>query len=180
MDFRIAALVAYFVTRAAELTIHRANYRLLRKAGAEELIPQLMRRYYIYSLLVVPVSWIEYLLIKQAPPSIAIQIGLVMMASAVLLRTWAISSLGVRWTMRCLALPGVRATGVGPYRYLDSPEYLSRLVEGVGVGLMLGGRISLVAFVLLLSVLQRRITRIESRQLMELSHSIPRYYQTVA
>lgn len=180
MDFRIAALAAYLVTRAAELTIHRANYRVLRKAGAEELIPQLMRRYYLYSFIIIPAAWLECQLLQREPPLMAVQVGLTMMAGAVMLRAWAISSLGVRWTMRCLALPGMRATGIGPYRYLDSPEYLSRLIEGVGLGLLLGGRITLICFVILLVALQRRITRIETRQLVELSHTIPQYRQTAA
>jgi methyltransferase len=170
LDFRIAALAAYLVTRVAEVCIHRSNYRILREAGAEELIPKLMRRYYLYSLLIIPASIGERLVVGQDPPARAALIGLVALAVGVLLRTWAIGSLGTLWSMRCLALPGLRALRVGPYRFLDNPEYISRLIDGVGISVVLGGRVVPFLYVLLSLSLQRGITNIEARQLLELSH----------
>jgi methyltransferase len=180
LDFRIAALAAYLVTRVAEVCIHRSNYRILREAGAEELIPKLMRRYYLYSLLIIPASIGERLVVGQDPPARVVLIGLVALAVGVLLRTWAIGSLGTLWSMRCLAVPGLRALRVGPYRFLDNPEYISRLIDGVGISVVLGGSVVPFLYVLLSLSLQRGITNIEARQLLELSHPPRRPHQSPA
>lgn len=165
-------MAAYLVTRVAELCIHRSNYRILRLAGAEELIPKLMRRYYLHSILIVPAAFIEQKILQVGPPALAVQLGLVALAVGVLLRIWVIASLGTQWTMRCLALANLRARSTGPYRFFDNPEYLSRLIDGVGMCVVLGGRIVPLLYVIIQLALQRQITAVEGRQLTEVSYAV--------
>ena len=172
MYFRIAALAAYLVTRVAEICIHRSNYQVLRRAGAEELIPKLMQRYYLHSLLILPASMIECMFTGFDPPARAVQLGLAALAIGAMLRIWAIASLGIQWSMRCLALANMRARSVGPYRFFANPEYLSRLIDGVGICVVLGGCFIPLVYVIIQLVMQRRITNVEGRQLLEHSHSL--------
>ena len=180
MYFRIAALAAYLVTRVAEICIHRSNYRVLRKAGAEELIPKLMRRYYLHSLLIIPASIIERMVVGVEPSPMAVQLGLVALSIGLLLRIWAIASLGTQWSMRCLALTNMRALSSGPYRFLENPEYLSRLIDGAGMCVVLGGRVVPLLYVIVQLVIQRCITTVEGRQLIELSHPLRNSRQSPA
>jgi methyltransferase len=52
------------------------------------------------------------------------------------LRYWAILSLGRRWNVAVLVLPGVPAEVAGPFRFLKHPNYLAVVVEGVAIPLL--------------------------------------------
>src|SRR5262249_15272244 len=110
----------------------------------------------------------------EAPPTEAVLGGLAAMAAGTLLRLWAIQSLGSLWTMRCLAIPGLRPRRVGPYRILDNPEYISRLIDGLGLAVVLGGLLVPLLYLFAMLALHRRTTEIEARQLVELSHPLRR------
>jgi methyltransferase len=52
------------------------------------------------------------------------------------LRYWAIASLGRRWNVAVIVLPGVPAVASGPFRWLRHPNYLAVVAEGLAVPLM--------------------------------------------
>jgi methyltransferase len=54
---------------------------------------------------------------------------LVLLALAVALRWWVISTLGERWTTRILVLPGAPLIRSGPFRFLRHPNYLAVVTE---------------------------------------------------
>jgi methyltransferase len=52
------------------------------------------------------------------------------------LRWWAVATLGERWNVRVIALPGAPAVTDGPYRFLRHPNYLAVAFEGIAVPLL--------------------------------------------
>ena len=63
-------------------------------------------------------------LIRPAPPTAVLVLGIVVFAAGKLLKWWAILTLGPFWTFRVIAVPGSTAVANGPYRYLRHPNYL--------------------------------------------------------
>src|SRR5262249_14860087 len=49
------------------------------------------------------------------------------------LRHWAVASLGPRWNVRVIVVPGEPAVRRGPYRFLRHPNYLAVAIEGFAV-----------------------------------------------
>ena len=54
------------------------------------------------------------------------------------LKTWAVVSLGRRWTYKVLVLPGAPLVTHGPYAFLRHPNYVAVLGELVGMALTMG------------------------------------------
>jgi methyltransferase len=47
------------------------------------------------------------------------------------LRWWCIRTLGTQWNTRVVVVPGAARVTSGPYRYLQHPNYVAVVVEGV-------------------------------------------------
>jgi methyltransferase len=127
-----AAIFAYLVGRIGEYRVHKVNYTDLVEAGAEELMPRMMSRYYMLTIVIIPLAIFEQFWTR-APifwEMWAGGLGLLVVAQA--LRVWSIYALGTFWSMRCLTLSGALRVSTGPYRILKNPEYLSRIMDGVG------------------------------------------------
>ncbi len=81
------------------------------------------------------------------------------------LRYWAVTTLGRRWNVRVIVLPGEPAVAGGPYRYLRHPNYLAVIVEGLAVPLLHGAWITALSFTLLNGLLLAVRIRCEERAL---------------
>jgi methyltransferase len=68
--------------------------------------------------------------------------GAAIFAAGKALKTWAIVSLGYRWTYRVLVLPGAALVRTGPYAWLRHPNYVGVVGELVGMALMVGAWIT--------------------------------------
>ncbi|HUC51846.1 MAG TPA: isoprenylcysteine carboxylmethyltransferase family protein [Xanthobacteraceae bacterium] len=64
-------------------------------------------------------------------------------------RFWVLATLGRRWTIRVIAVPGETLVGGGPYRLLRHPNYAIVIGEIAAVPLALGLPLYAVAFSLL-------------------------------
>lgn len=62
------------------------------------------------------------------------------------LRWWAIASLGPRWNVRVIVVPGAPAVRRGPYRFLRHPNYLAVVLEGFAVPLVHGAWLTALVF----------------------------------
>lgn len=69
------------------------------------------------------------------------------------LRYWTIGTLGRRWNVAVLVLPGVPAIGGGPFRFVRHPNYLAVVVEGLAVPLMHSAFITAAVFSVLNALL---------------------------
>jgi methyltransferase len=90
---------------------------------------------------------------------------LVLALGAQTLRYWAVASLGKRWNVRVITIPGMPLSTAGPYRFLRHPNYLAVVVEGVAIPLIHTAILTAFAFTLLNGLLLRTRIRSEERAL---------------
>ena len=163
-------LLAVILARYGECRLHSRNYGYLSVCGAEELIPQTMRRYYLLHLLVVPAAILEMLWLSSKPLNYngyLIGYGLVLLGFG--LKLWAIRTLGPLWTMRCLFVEGAPHIIRGPYKICKHPEYLARFIETLGLLLILDSRIVMIAYLIVCLRVSFEVMRVETRQLREIA-----------
>ena len=101
----VASLIAVLLMMLVELIRSRVNERILRRRGAVE------PRGDVYRLLalIYPAMFVLMAVegVATGPSSArAILAGFLVFAAAKLLKAWAISTLGARWSYRVLVLPG--------------------------------------------------------------------------
>ncbi|HEY1855084.1 MAG TPA: isoprenylcysteine carboxylmethyltransferase family protein [Solirubrobacterales bacterium] len=93
-------------------------------------------------------------------------LGALTMAAGIALRQWAIAVLGSSFTVEVRVRPEQRVIEAGPYRHLAHPSYTGLVLSLVGLGLMLGNWISILALAVLPTLgLVYRI-RVEERALL--------------
>ena len=76
-------------------------------------------------------------------------LGLVIAWAGMLLRLWAVRTLGGSFTTTVVVRPEQAIIATGPYRYVRHPSYLGLLILFLGLGLTLGDLASAVAIVVL-------------------------------
>src|SRR5262245_40668458 len=148
----LVSLAAVVVMMLAELKRSRTNERLLRQRGASE--PQ--GDPYRALAIVYPANFvlmaIEGALAGPSPDAMLIA-GFAVFAAAKILKLWAMTALGQRWSYRVLVLRDVPLVSTGPYAYLRHPNYVAVFGEIAGFAMMVAARItgvmSLIAFALL-------------------------------
>jgi methyltransferase len=160
----LAAVLALLgAERLAELALNRRNSRWLAARGA------LWHRPDGFGLLVATqVVLILGLAIEGgfAPwagtgPWTWPLLGLAILAQGV--RYWAIATLGRRWSVRVVTLPGSPRIVGGPYRFFSHPNYVAVLAESIVLPLAFGAwGTALVLVPLTLLALVRRVRREEA------------------
>lgn len=83
------------------------------------------------------------------------------------LRYWAISTLGDRWNVRIVLVPGDAPITSGPYRYLRHPNYLAVGIEFLAIPLVHGAFFTAALFSLANVALLRTRIRTEEEALGE-------------
>lgn len=161
-------LLAVGLARFGEYRLHSRNYGYLTVSGAEELIPQIMRRYYLIHLLVVPAAVVEWQWQgHNQVDSLAYFGGCGLLMSGFLLKISAIKALGRQWTMRCLFVQGAPRVTAGPYRIFKHPEYLARFLETLGLLIILHCKVVTAIYLVYAARLSLEMMRVETRQLRE-------------
>jgi methyltransferase len=92
-------------------------------------------------------------------------LGLTVLAQG--LRYWAVRSLGPRWNVAVIVLPGIRVEQGGPYRWLRHPNYLAVAIEGFAVPLIHSAYVTALAFTLLNALVLSIRIRCEEAALAE-------------
>lgn len=93
-------------------------------------------------------------------------VGATLVTGGVLLRLWAISTLGRFFTYQLAIAPDQRVVTEGPYRWVRHPSYTGLLVSCLGAGV--SGNVASLVAVLAMSTygLARRI-RVEEQALLD-------------
>ncbi len=94
---------------------------------------------------------------------------LAIVLSAVALRYAAILTLGRRWNVRVVVIPGEPAITGGPYRFVRHPNYLAVVLEGVAIPLVHTAWLTALVFTALNAVLLFVRIRCEEAALAEYS-----------
>ena len=161
----VVALVA--VQRLAELRLSTRNERELRRRGGLEAgashYPWMVA---LHTGLLLGATLEVWLLDRPLLPRLCGAMAILLVA-ATGLRYWTIHTLGERWTTRVLYLPGSKAIGDGPFRWLRHPNYLAVMVETVALPMLHTGWLTAGLFTLLNALLLRRRIEVEERVLGE-------------
>ena len=128
------ATVVVFGSMIAEAMLAAKHERTLRAAGAIEPSNDVYRVMQV----AYPASFLA-MLAEGAVRSIAVDsgfwFGAAIFAAGKLLKYWAITTLGPRWTFRVLVPPGGERIRRGPYRWLAHPNYVGVAGELIGMAI---------------------------------------------
>jgi methyltransferase len=82
-------------------------------------------------------------------------------------RWWCVVSLGPRWNIRIITVPGLPLVTTGPYRWFRHPNYMAVVAEGIALPLIHSAWVTAVAFTAANLVLLRHRVRVENEALRE-------------
>jgi methyltransferase len=139
-----AALLAYLtVQRVAELWWAKENEQRLFAAGGIEY-----GRSHLLLIVALHATWMAGLWVLGYHRSIA-PFYLALFIVLQMARFWVLVTLGRRWTIRIIAVPGETLVVRGPYRFLRHPNYAVVSAEIAVVPLALGLPIYALVFSIL-------------------------------
>lgn len=143
----LVALVA--LERVAELVVSRRNLRWSKEHGGVEYghahypFMVMLHVFLLVGCLVEVWVWQRPLI-----PALSIVMLMLVLASQAL-RWWCITTLGKRWNTLVVIVPGMpRVTG-GPYRWLNHPNYVAVVIEGIALPMVGFAWVTALVFTLL-------------------------------
>jgi methyltransferase len=161
----LALLALVSCERGVELVISRRNAAwALRHGGVEYGARHFRWMQVLHASFLVACAAEVVLWARPWHPLLGVPM-LVALLAAQALRYWAIATLGRRWTVRVIVLPGEPAVRDGPYRYVRHPNYLAVIVEGIAIPLVHTAWVTAVVFTLLNAVLLTVRIRCEEQAL---------------
>lgn len=156
-----AVMLLLAAERIAELVINRRNTRWLSERGAVWLGRDGFEMILAAQIVLFVGVTLEVALAPWAGTSWWTWPLLGLLVLAQLIRYWCIATLGPRWNIRVVTLPGSpRVTG-GPYRFLTHPNYVVVMAEVVILPLAFGAWITLLVLVPLKATALLRRIRLE-------------------
>jgi len=124
------------VQRLVELRVSNRHVRLaLAQGGVEAGSTTYPRMVLLHAAVLTAAPAEVWLLGRPWVPELAGAM-LVALLGAQLLRYWAISTLGTRWTTRVIRVPGSELATTGPYRWLRHPNYAAVVIEFLAIPLL--------------------------------------------
>jgi len=133
------ALAVVLLLMLGELWLSMRHERALRARGAcESSDPVYATMRWAYPAVFVVMA-VEGALSPAVPAAV---LGIVVFIAGKAIKTWAIASLGERWTYKVLVLPGVPLVTDGPYRFVRHPNYVGVIGELIGMALITGARVT--------------------------------------
>ena len=159
-----AALAVVLSLMLVELWVSTRHERLLRARGAvESPDPVYATMRWAYPAVFVAMA-VEGFLSEPVPTHVVLA-GVAIFIIGKLLKAWAITTLGERWTYKVLVLPGVPLVTGGPYQFVRHPNYVGVIGELIGMALITGARVTGPLGVVFFSWLLVRRIRAEERAL---------------
>jgi methyltransferase len=156
---QVAILAFVTLQRLVELPIARKNTaRLLAKGGFEVAPGHFPLIVALHAAWQASLWWLA--------PGRPVDLNLLILFGLVeLARLWVLATLGNRWTVRIIVVPGEQLVARGPYRFLRHPNYAVVAAEIALLPLVFGlWQVALVFSLLNLAILTVRI-RAENKAL---------------
>jgi methyltransferase len=145
-SFYFGYLAFLALERLAELVLSRRNARRMFARGGVELGQSHFPVMALFHSLFLVACVVEPVLRPEAPaPALAVT-ALVGTLVAEVLRVWAIATLGERWNVRIIVVPGLPPVTSGPYRFVRHPNYVAVVLELLCVPLMYGAWVTAIVF----------------------------------
>lgn len=162
-------LVAF--QRLTELLISRRNVAELLEMGGVEYgrrhFPAMVALHTAF-LICCPLE--VWLLDRPFIPWLA-AVSIVLLVAAQLLRIWSIATLGVRWTVRVIVVPGLPLIDRGPYAWIRHPNYVAVVIEMLVIPLIHTAWLTATVFSLLGAALLVVRIRCEAAALSTVQHT---------
>ena len=146
--FYLGFLALLGLERVGELLLARRNAERAFAKGAVEVGQAHYRVMAVFHTLFLVSCAAETVAGQRAFPGAVGWIALGLAVSAQGLRYWAITTLGDRWNVRVIVLPGVQPVVGGPYRWVRHPNYVAVALEMLAVPLIHGAWVTALAFTL--------------------------------
>ena len=142
--FALLALVG--IERLAELRRSRRNAARARDRGGIELGRRHFRVMAVAHALFLPACALEvWALGRPFLPALGWpMLGLVALAQA--LRAWVVATLGPRWNVRTIVIPGEPVVTDGPFRMVRHPNYVAVMVEAFAIPLVHSAWLTAIVF----------------------------------
>jgi isoprenylcysteine carboxyl methyltransferase (ICMT) family protein YpbQ len=155
-------VLGYALSRLAEWRLHRRNYWILLRYGAEERSKRLTRFYYGLNIAVVPLAFLERAIMGPAFEQFFVQaIGMAFVLLGFVLRFFAIYSARDTWSMACFKFrQGTWPTTVHVNRKIYL-EHAARLIEAVGLALVIKALYIIFPFICFTYWVSWRLARAE-------------------
>ena len=154
--------------RLFELVVSKRNASKILSQGGQEWGAGHYPVMVFLHTLIFPAAWAEvHFLDRVFQPNVAwVMTGLV--GATMLLRYWAIHSLGDHWNTRVIVLPNADLVRRGPYRWVRHPNYLAVIIELAAIPLFHGAWLTAVSFGLANLVLLRHRIQVEEKAMASL------------
>jgi methyltransferase len=165
ISIAVVSLAAVVVMMLAELKRSRVNEQRLRQRGAVEPRGDVYRALALVYPGVFVLMTAEGALTGPSPDGLLIA-GFAILVAAKLLKLWAITALGQRWSYRVLVLPSAPLVSTGPYAYLRHPNYAAVFGEIAGFAMMVGARMTGVVSLIAFAILVRKRIAVEEKALL--------------
>ena len=165
--FGLLALIA--AERLIEVRLSRRNVTWALGLGGLEFGQRHFRWMVVLHALFLPACALEvWILGRPFMPALGLSMFAVVL-SALALRYAAILTLGRRWNVRVVVIPGQSAVTGGPYRFLRHPNYLAVILEGIAIPLVHTAWLTALLFTALNAVLLSVRIRCEETALSKYS-----------
>jgi methyltransferase len=161
----LGLLALYGAERVAELFLSRRNAKRAFAQGGREVGRRHFRVMSALHTLFLFSCGLEVLLLRRGFPPVLGWIALGGCALAQALRYWAIATLGARWNVRVIVVPGVAPVTSGPYRFIRHPNYVAVVLELLLLPLVHGAYLTALVFTLANAALLAVRIRAEERAL---------------
>lgn len=158
-------ILAVGLERLAELVVARRNAKWSFAQGGREF----GRRHYVvmvalHTALLVGCLVEPWALHRPFLPWLGWPMAVVV-ALCQALRWWCIRSLGRRWNTRVIVLPHAQLVKRGPYRFINHPNYIAVVAEGIALPLVHTAWLTALCFTAANAVLLAIRVRVENSAL---------------
>jgi len=146
------------IERGFELALSRRNARIAFARGAREYGKKPFQVMAALHAAFLPACAAEVILLHRPFPGLLGAIALLGALGSQALRYWAILTLGSRWNVKIIVVPGERPITAGPYKRIRHPNYVAVALEMACVPLIHGCWLTAIVFSIANAlVLQTRI-----------------------
>jgi len=146
------------IERGFELALSRRNARIAFARGAREYGKKPFQVMAALHAAFLPACAAEVILLHRPFPGLLGAIALLGALGSQALRYWAILTLGSRWNVKIIVVPGEHPITAGPYKRIRHPNYVAVALEMACVPLIHGCWLTAIVFSIANAlVLQTRI-----------------------
>ena len=161
----IVVMVLVALERLAELVVAKRNAAWsFANGGVEHGAEHYKWMVLLHTAFLIAIP-AEVVLLEREWNPVAGWACVVLAVAAQAVRWWVITTLGPRWNTRVIVVPGLPPVTGGPYRYLNHPNYLAVILEGIALPLMHGAGLTAIAFLFLNAWLLKTRIAVEDRAL---------------